>query len=193
MVSHPDKNIPIYNVKRESGDESLKILHRNIFLLFGSISCFAGTDESLLSNNDRMAQRRAGGPRLRATVLSVNISSSDFESDTETIIVPVRWRSRPVSSTNHSSARNGNVSEYRNTSIPLNSHDTSSFTISDRNVDYTHIVSQYSDPTAIVEPSDGVLSVTEVLLLPDVLVEQENHQTDMMFGLLVRLRPMYLQ
>ena len=73
----------------------------------------------------------------------------------------MRWRSRPISTANDSSGRNGNVSEYRNSSIPLNSHDTSSFTISDQNMDHTHRISQYSDPTVIVEPSDGVLSITE--------------------------------
>ena len=105
-----------------------------MLLPFGSISSFAGTDESLLSKNDRMAQRGAGEPRRRATVSSVYSSSSDSGSNTEAIIVPVRRRSRHISTANYSSGRKSNVSEYRNSSIPLNSHDTSSFTISDRNV-----------------------------------------------------------
>ena len=144
LIGQPDKNIPVYNVQRES---------------------------------DRMAQGKGGEPKQMATVSSAMVLLQISESDTKTIIVPERRRSRPISNTYDSSGRNGNVSEYRNISIPLNSHGTSSFIISDRNVDYTHTLSQYSGPTESLEPSDGVLSATEAA--PRRSGIARNHQIDM--------------
>ncbi|MCG8078888.1 MAG: DDE-type integrase/transposase/recombinase, partial [Candidatus Thiodiazotropha taylori] len=61
VIAQPDRSIPVFTVKRESGDGSAKTLHRNMLLPFSSIPSFSEADESLLSNRDRVPRTRSRG------------------------------------------------------------------------------------------------------------------------------------
>ena len=47
VIDIPDKIIPVYKVQKESGDASVKTLHRNMLLLFSIIPTISETDNTV--------------------------------------------------------------------------------------------------------------------------------------------------
>ena len=87
-MDQPDRNIPVFKVRKESGNSQEKTLHRNLLLPFSSIPSSSEIDDSLLSNKDQQPRRKSKVSRgnIPTTVEEENSSeSSDSESE---VIVP---------------------------------------------------------------------------------------------------------
>ena len=91
IVSQPDPNIPVFQVKKES-DNTTKVLHRNMLLPFSVIPSVSEVSDSLLSSKKDVPQGRKGGKGKgkKPDTLSESEESSDSDTDTN-ILVPDKY------------------------------------------------------------------------------------------------------
>ena len=91
VIGRPDESIPVYRVQRESGDSSVKTLHRNMLLPFSAIPCISDLDMPSPSVPMKSARsRQVKEPRV---VSHESHSESDSsESDTSQIVYVIPQR-----------------------------------------------------------------------------------------------------
>ena len=85
VIDMPDKNIPVYKVQKESGDASVKILHRNMMLPFSAIPCISEVEKP--AEVKRTIRTRNSKSVTEKT--SVSDSSSDSSSEDSDFVLPV--------------------------------------------------------------------------------------------------------
>ncbi|MCG7879345.1 MAG: RNase H-like domain-containing protein [Candidatus Thiodiazotropha endolucinida] len=150
VIAQPDRSIPVFTVKRESGDGSAKTLHRNMLLPFSSIPSFSEADESLLSNRDRVPRTRSRGS-TRQECIAAEVSS-ESESEPEIYIPSNMRKPRPnLLITDTSDKSTGNLSASGDIILPLDSI----FSASSSN---SNPIEQSSSPSTGVEFAGASLS-----------------------------------
>ena len=101
VIDKPDKNIPVFKVKQESGDGTVKTLHRNMLLPFSSIPSISEVNESLLSNKEKIPQKKVQTRKHIPAPSSKSDETSDSDTDSDSIaryVIPQRrTRNRHVS------------------------------------------------------------------------------------------------
>ena len=70
VMGQPDKNIPVYKVKRESGKGQEKTLHRNMLLPFSIIPLFSETDD-ILWQTKILVKLRGEGKQTKCLILII--------------------------------------------------------------------------------------------------------------------------
>ena len=88
VVDQPDRNIPVFKVRKESGNSQEKTLHRNMLLPFSSIPSSSEIDDSLLSNKDQQPQRKSKVSRGNIPTTFVEENSSESSDSEPEVIVP---------------------------------------------------------------------------------------------------------
>ena len=92
IVSQPDPNIPVFQVKKKESDNTTKVLHRNVLLPFSVIPSVSEVSDSLLSSKKDVPEGRKGGKGKgkKPDTLSMSEESSDSDTDTN-ILVPDKY------------------------------------------------------------------------------------------------------
>ena len=88
-------------MKQESGDGTVKTLHRNMLLPFSSIPSISEVNESLLSNKEKIPQKKVQTRKHIPAPSSKSDETSDSDTDSDSIaryVIPQRrTRNRHVS------------------------------------------------------------------------------------------------
>ena len=81
VIGQPDKNIPVYKVKRESGKGQEKTLHKNMLLPFSVIPLSSEVDILLSNKNTNQTPRRGKADKMSDfNTASAESSESEAES-----------------------------------------------------------------------------------------------------------------
>ena len=94
VIGRPDESVPVYRVQRESGDSSVKTLHRNMLLPFSAIPSYSDLGEPSVSvPKQSTSSRPASEPNKQNSEL--NSESDSSESDLlDVVVVPQKRRRR---------------------------------------------------------------------------------------------------
>ena len=105
VIDIPDGNIPVFKVRKESGNHQVRILHRNMLLPFSFIPSHSEFNDSLPSTkeNPTQTQRKSGRNVPVEKARTEESSDSDSGSDGSSIryVIPQRRRNIPKTKQTH--------------------------------------------------------------------------------------------
>ena len=85
VIGIPDKSIPVYKVQKDSGDHSVKTLHRNMLLPFSAIP---GLSEVRVPDTTQESQPKLHKTRSKTPKRSAELPDSESNSDSDDSAIP---------------------------------------------------------------------------------------------------------
>ena len=92
VIDIPDKSIPLYKVQKDSGDHSVKTLHRNMLLPFSAIPGLSevGVPDTTQESLPKLHKTRSKTPKCSAELPDSESNSDSYDSAIPRYIIPAR-------------------------------------------------------------------------------------------------------